>query len=37
VMSVPTLILYINGKPVEQVTGLQPREKLVAKFEHFLM
>jgi thioredoxin 1 len=37
VMSVPTLILFVMGKPVAQVTGLQPREKLVEKFENFLL
>jgi thioredoxin 1 len=36
VMSVPTLILFVRGKPVQQVIGLQPREKLVEKFDHFL-
>jgi thioredoxin 1 len=35
VMSVPTIILYVGGKPVQQVTGLQPREKLIEKFERF--
>jgi thioredoxin 1 len=36
VMSVPTIILFVNGQPVERLTGLQPRERLLEKFEHHL-
>ena len=36
IMSVPTLILFQNGKPLQRVTGLQPRERLLEKFEPFL-
>ncbi len=28
VMSIPTLILFVNGQPVEREVGLQPIEKL---------
>jgi thioredoxin 1 len=32
VMGVPTLILFKDGKPVERVTGYQPKERLQKKF-----
>ena len=36
IMSVPTVMLFVNGKPVERLTGLQPAEKLRKKFSaHF--
>ena len=31
VFSVPTIILYKNGEPVERFSGLMPREKLVER------
>ena len=36
VMSVPTLLLFKQGKPVERVTGFQPKERLLNKFAPFL-
>ena len=36
VMGVPTLILFQNGKPVERVTGYQPKDRLVNKFKPHL-
>lgn len=36
VMGVPTLILFVEGKPVERTTGYQPREKLERKFQPHL-
>jgi thioredoxin 1 len=36
VMSVPTVILFKNGQPVETTTGLQTRQKLIEKFEPHL-
>ena len=37
VMGVPTLMLFKDGKPVERVTGYQPKERLEKKFKpHFL-
>ena len=36
VMGVPTLILFINGQPVERVTGYQPKDRLVSKFKNHL-
>jgi thioredoxin 1 len=32
VMSVPTLMLFKNGKPVERLSGYQPKDRLVKKF-----
>jgi thioredoxin len=32
VMSVPTLILFKYGKPVERMTGLQPKDRVQKKF-----
>jgi thioredoxin 1 len=32
VMGVPTLILFKDGKPVERVTGFQPKDRLQKKF-----
>lgn len=29
VMSIPTLILFKGGQPVERITGLRPKEKLL--------
>ncbi len=31
IMSIPTLIIFKGGKPVDQVVGLQSKETLVAK------
>lgn len=36
VMGVPTLMLFKDGKPVERVTGYQPKDRLEKKFsQHF--
>jgi thioredoxin 1 len=36
VMSIPTLILFKNGEPVERIIGFLPKDKLVAKLQpHF--
>jgi thioredoxin 1 len=32
VMGVPTLILFKGGKPVERLTGFQPKDRLQKKF-----
>ncbi len=32
VMGVPTLMLFKQGKPVERVSGYQPKDRLVKKF-----
>lgn len=31
VMSIPTLILFKNGQPVERIVGFMPKEKLLVK------
>mgnify|MGYP001768671400 CR=1 FL=1 len=36
VMSVPTLMLFKNGQPVERVTGYQPKDRLEKKFSPHL-
>jgi len=32
VMGVPTLMLFVNGRPSERLSGYQPKERIVAKF-----
>lgn len=32
VMGVPTLMLFINGSPVQRITGYQPLERIIDKF-----
>ena len=36
VMSVPTLILFVQGEPVERITGYQPKERILTKLEPHL-
>ena len=36
VMSVPTLILFVNGEVRQRVNGKQPRDRLVEKFRAYL-
>jgi len=36
VMGVPTLMLFVDGKPRERLTGYQPRERILAKFKPHL-
>jgi len=36
VMSVPTVMLFVDGKMQQRVTGLQQRDRLIEKFEPFL-
>ncbi len=36
VMSVPTLILFVNGKVVERMSGYQPKDRLISKFGSFI-
>jgi thioredoxin 1 len=33
VMGVPTLMLFVNGQPVQRVTGYQPKDRVAAKFK----
>jgi thioredoxin 1 len=36
VMGVPTLILFVNGDPVQRLSGYQPKDRIVAKFGSFI-
>lgn len=36
VMSVPTLILFVGGQARQRLSGKQPRDRLVEKFQPFL-
>jgi thioredoxin 1 len=36
VMSVPTLILFVNGKPVQRLTGYQPKDRIISKFGSYI-
>jgi thioredoxin 1 len=36
ISSIPTLILYKGGKPVERVVGFQPKQRLMSKIEPHL-
>ncbi|HEY5671671.1 MAG TPA: thioredoxin [Anaerolineales bacterium] len=32
VMSVPTLMLFVNGEPSQRIFGYQPKDRIIAKF-----
>ena len=36
VMGVPTLMLFVKGRPVERVTGYQPKDRLEKKFKSLI-
>lgn len=36
VMGVPTLMLFVNGEPVQRLSGYQPKDKIVAKFGAYI-
>jgi thioredoxin 1 len=36
VMGVPTLMLFVNGEPVERITGYQPKDRILAKLKPHL-
>jgi thioredoxin 1 len=36
VMSVPTVILFVNGEPKQRVMGFQPLNRLIEKFEAYI-
>ncbi len=36
VMGVPTLILFVGGKPVQRLTGYQPKDRILAKFSAYI-
>lgn len=37
VMSLPTVILFVNGEARQRVSGKQPRDRLVEKFSPFIV
>jgi thioredoxin 1 len=36
IMSIPNMILFQNGQPVEQLIGLMPKENVLAKLQPHL-
>jgi thioredoxin 1 len=36
IMGVPTLILFVNGSPVQRVTGYLPKDRIITKFNSFI-
>jgi len=36
ISSIPTLILYKGGRPVERIVGFQPKQRLMSKIEPHL-
>jgi thioredoxin 1 len=36
VMSVPTLILFLDGQPIERITGYQPKQRILQKLSPHL-
>jgi thioredoxin 1 len=36
VMGVPTLILFVGGKPVQRLTGYQPKDRIISKFGSYI-
>jgi len=36
VMGVPTLILFVNGNPVQRLSGYQPKERILSKFSSYI-
>jgi thioredoxin 1 len=37
VMSVPTLILFVNGEPCARMSGYQSQERIMSKIEQYLI
>ena len=36
VMSIPTLLIFKDGKPVDQIVGAMPKDRLLAKLKAYL-
>jgi thioredoxin 1 len=36
VMGVPTLILFVNGLPVQRLSGYQPKDRIISKFGSYI-
>ncbi|CUT04808.1 thioredoxin [Candidatus Kryptobacter tengchongensis] len=37
IMSIPTLLLFQNGRVIEQIVGAMPKKNLLAKLEKYLL
>ncbi|MCS7228763.1 MAG: thioredoxin TrxA [Candidatus Kryptonium sp.] len=37
IMSIPTLLLFQNGRVIEQIVGAMPKKNLLARLEKYLM
>jgi thioredoxin 1 len=35
-MGVPTMILFVNGNPVQRLSGYQPKDRIISKFGSFI-
>ncbi len=36
VMGVPTLILFIDGRPIQRLSGYQPKDRIISKFGSYI-
>ncbi|HSB67487.1 MAG TPA: thioredoxin [Anaerolineales bacterium] len=36
IMGVPTLILFVDGKPVQRLSGYQPKDRILSKFSSYI-
>jgi thioredoxin 1 len=36
VMGVPTLILFVDGLPVQRLSGYQPKDRIISKFGSYI-
>ncbi len=36
VMGVPTLILFVDGSPVQRLSGYQPKDRIISKFGSYI-
>ena len=36
VMGVPTLILFVNGEPIQRMSGYQSKERITSKFSAYI-
>ncbi len=36
VQSIPTMVLFVNGKPVNRITGALPKHKLLKEIEQWI-
>jgi thioredoxin 1 len=36
IMGVPTLILFVNGNPMQRLSGYQPKDRILSKFSSYI-